>query len=123
MSAAPRFTFLLLVPVILRPPTTVASSPSSVIAVPPDDLILPPVTVSPFCKSANPDDTKVFVANAPLAVISAPSIFENVTLSAAPSCKLFLASNSVPAPVPPDAMANGVDNVSIAVARVLVFAS
>ena len=65
----------------------------------------------------------MFVANAPLAVMSAPLIFANATLSVVPNCKLFLASNSVPAPVPPDAMVNGVDSVSIAVARVLVFAS
>ena len=47
----------------------------------------------------------------------------NVTLSVVPNCKLFLAPNSVPAPVPPDATANGVDSVSIAVASVFVLGS
>ena len=84
---------------------------------------LPPVTVNPFCRSAFAVVVKPAPEISPDAVMSAPLIFENVTLSVVPSCRLFLASISVPAPVPPDAIANGVDRLSIAVESVFVFAS
>ena len=84
---------------------------------------LPPVTVSPFCKSANPDDTKVFVANAPLAVMSAPFIFAKATLSELLKLNAVLAPAPVLAPVPPDEIAKGVDNVSDAVESSFVLTS
>ena len=53
---------------------------------------LPPVTVNPFCRSAFAVVVNPTPEISPVAVMSAPLIFENVTLSVVPSCKLFLAS-------------------------------
>ena len=71
------------------------------------NIVLPLVTFKPFCK---------FVT--PVAVISA-----KVTLSVELNAMLVLTPAAVFAPVPPDAIAKGVDSDKIDVASVPVFAS